>query len=297
MKCIVTGGAGFIGSHIVDALIELGHTVIVIDDESSEANAEFFHNEEAVYYCNDIVDYKATRHLYEGVSHVFHLAANSRIQPALNNPLRCVEVNTYGTATVLQCAREAGCQRVVYSSTSSSYGLKNNIPYREDMPEDCLNPYSVAKVAGEKLCKMYSDLFKLDTIILRYFNIYGERQPLKGQYAPVIGLFQEQARRGEPLTIVGTGLQRRDFTHVKDAVRANIACLTSLPPGGSVINIGTGFNHSIREIADMISDNQVHIPERPGECTETLADISQAKRYLKWEPTVKLEDWINEYKL
>jgi len=256
MKCLVTGGAGFIGSHLVDKLINLRHTVIVIDDESAISNSEFYHNDEAVYYKNDICDYKSTRELYDGVDFVFHLAANARIQIGLKNPIRCVEVNTLGTTTVLQCAREAGVRKVIYSSTSSSYGLKNKPPLREDMLEDCLNPYSVSKVSGEKLCKMYTDLFELKTVILRYFNVYGERQPLKGQYAPVIGLFLEQAKREEALTVVGDGEQRRDFTHVSDVVQANVDCMYTNAYG--IINIGTGRNYSVNQIANDLKQSCIH---------------------------------------
>jgi UDP-glucose 4-epimerase len=295
MKCLVTGGAGFIGSHLVDKLISLGHIVIVIDDESAVSNSEFYHNDIAVYYNKDICDYESTRQLYNNVDFVFHLAANARIQIGLNNPIRCVEVNTLGTTTVLQCAREAGVKKVIYSSTSSSYGLKNKPPLKEDMIEDCLNPYSVSKVAGEKLCQMYTDLFDLKTVTLRYFNVYGERQPLKGQYAPVVGLFLEQAKRGDPLTIAGDGEQRRDFTHVSDVVRANVDCMYTNVYG--IINIGTGRNYSVNEIAKMISNDHVYIDARPGESRETLANISKAKFYLDWEPKVRIKDWIDEYKL
>jgi len=295
MKCLVNGGAGIIGSHLVDKLISLGHIVIVIDDESAVSNSEFYHNDIAVYYNKDICDYESTRQLYNNVDFVFHLAANARIQIGLNNPIRCVEVNTLGTTTVLQCAREAGVKKVIYSSTSSSYGLKNKPPLKEDMIEDCLNPYSVSKVAGEKLCQMYTDLFDLKTVTLRYFNVYGERQPLKGQYAPVVGLFLEQAKRGDPLTIAGDGEQRRDFTHVSDVVRANVDCMYTNVYG--IINIGTGRNYSVNEIAKMISNDHVYIDARPGESRETLANISKAKFYLDWEPKVRIKDWIDEYKL
>ena len=158
MKILVTGGCGFIGSNLVDRLISDGHQVVVIDDESATCHNQFYYNNRAFYYKTDISDYVNTRPLYDDVDFVFHLAAESRIQPALENPLQTVKTNTLGTATVLQCSREAGVKRVMYSSTSSAYGL-NTPPLHEKMDDDCLNPYSVAKVAGEKLCKMYNDLF------------------------------------------------------------------------------------------------------------------------------------------
>ena len=200
-KAIVTGGAGFIGSHIVEHLLSVGWYVKVIDNESSESHDKFYWNKKTENHQEDICDYESIRPLFDGVDVVFHLAAESRIQPTLDNPILATEVNTVGTCTILQCAKEAGVKRVVYSSTSASYGLKNEIPNVESMPNDCLNPYSVSKVAGEEFCKMYTNLFGLETVVLRYFNVYGERQPLRGQYAPVIGIFKRQKNNNESLTI------------------------------------------------------------------------------------------------
>lgn len=298
MKSIVTGGAGFIGSHIVDKLIELGHEVSVIDNESSEVHEHFYYNDKAKYYILDIANYADTRSLYDGVDFVFHCAAESRIQPAIENPLLAVRTNTLGTATVLQCAREAGVKRVMYSSTSSGYGLKNTPPLSEDMPDDCLNPYSVSKVSGEKMCKMYTDLFGLDTVIFRYFNVYGPREPLKGPYAPVVGLFLRQKSFGQALTIVGDGTQRRDFTHVDDVVNANILAMqytdTFYRPLGQVYNVGTGKNHSVLELARMISDTVRFIPARIGEAYITLADNAKISDIFGWRPTKRIEDYIKE---
>ena len=183
---LVTGGAGFIGSNLVDKLLELGHKVIVIDNEYSDAHDQFYYNDKAYYVKQDICSYQRTRIFYHDVDYVFHIAAEARIQPAVENPLNAVRINALGTATVLQCAREAGVKKVMYSSTSSAYGLANESPNVETQPNDCLNPYSVSKVAGENLCKMYTELFDLPTVIFRYFNVYGERQPLRGQYLSLI---------------------------------------------------------------------------------------------------------------
>jgi UDP-glucose 4-epimerase len=294
MKALVTGGAGFIGSNLVDKLLEMGHEVVVIDNESSECNGEFYWNESAINAKFDIADYTNTRTLYDAVDVVFHLAAEARIQPAIQNPIRAVTTNCVGTCTVLQCAREAGVKRVIYSSTSSAYG-RNEPPCIETMTEDCLNPYSVSKVAGEKLCKMYYELYGLETIIFRYFNVYGEREPLKGHYAPVIGLFLNQEQNKEPLTIVGDGEQRRDFTHVSDVVNANIMVAISNPSAeafGQVYNVGTGVNYSINELASMISNNQINISPRPGESRETLADNNRIKNTFGWSPKVSIDTWI-----
>jgi UDP-glucose 4-epimerase len=294
MKSLVTGGAGFIGSNIVDKLLDLGHEVIVIDNEHSDAHEQFYWNDSAQNYKFDISDYESTRPLYDDVDYVFHLAAEARIQPAIENPIQAVKINCLGTCTVLQCAREAGVKRVIYSSTSSGYG-NNDLPNSEDQPDDCLNPYSVSKVSGEKMCRMYTELFDLPTIILRYFNVYGERQPIKGQYAPVVGIFLRQHFSEEPLTIVGDGEQSRDFTYVGDVVNANILAATVdiHPLGfGNVYNIGFGLEITINEVASFISDNTVNIPERIGESRSTLADTEKAKAILGWSPTTNLKEWI-----
>jgi UDP-glucose 4-epimerase len=293
-KSLVTGGAGFIGSNLVDKLLELGHEVIVIDNEYSDAHEQFYWNDKAQNYKYDIRDYRATRPLYDGVDYVFHFAAEARIQPAILNPIEAVSINAVGTCTVLQCAREAGVKRVMYSSTSSAYG-RNEPANIETQPDDCLNPYSVSKVTGEKLCKMYTELYSLPTVSFRYFNVYGERQPLKGQYAPVIGIFLRQRAAGEPLTIVGDGNQRRDFTYVGDVVNANIVAATKDVDSeafGQVYNIGTGTNYSINQIARMISSNTVNIAPRPGETILSLANNQKFRRTFGWEPTMKLEEWI-----
>lgn len=296
MKSLVTGGAGFIGSHIVDRLIQLGHEVVVIDNETSQVHDNFYYNDKAQYHKLDIVDYENTRKLYNGVDYVFHCAAESRIQPTILNPLGAIKTNTLGTGTVLQCAREAGVKKVMYSSTSSGYGLKNEPPLREDMPDDCLNPYSVSKVSGEKLCSMYTRLFGVKTVIFRYFNVYGPREPLRGPYAPVVGLFIRQHRAGEALTIVPDGTQRRDFTHVDDVVEANILAMSKDDHDhyGEVFNVGTGTNHSVLELAAMISENTKMIEPRLGEAYITLADNSKLRNVFGWKPTKDLEAYVKE---
>jgi len=296
MKAIVTGGAGFIGSNLVDKLLSLGYEVTVIDNESSDAHDQFYWNEKANNYILDICDYDNIKPLFKGVDLVFHIAAEARIQPTLFNPILAAKTNFLGTCTILQCAKEAGVKRVIYSSTSSAYGLANDTPNVETMQKDCLNPYSVTKVGGEELCKMYTDLFGLETVFFRYFNVYGERQPIKGQYAPVIGIFMRQRDNGEDMTIVGDGEQRRDFTHVSDIVEANVLAgdLSNKDIVGELFNIGTGENFSILEIKDFVGEKYVHIPPRKGEARITLASNKKAKKLLKWEPKVKLTEWIKD---
>lgn len=297
MKFLVTGGAGFIGSNLVDKLLVLGHDVLVLDNESSDAHDNFYWNSKASNHIVDICDYEKIRTLFNGVDYVFHLAAEARIQPAIQNPILAAKTNSLGTATVLQCAREAGIKRLIYSSTSSAYG-RNPIPNKEDQPDDCLNPYSVSKVSGEKFCKMYSDLFGLETVILRYFNVYGQREPARGPYAPIIGIFKRQKDNDEMLTVVGDGEQRRDFTHVDDVVQANILAFKSKIPKeffGTVFNIGTGVNYSINEIVQMINHKYIHIDARIGESRMTLADNNKSKSILGWQPTVNLKEYIEKY--
>jgi UDP-glucose 4-epimerase len=297
MKLLVTGGAGFIGSHIVDKLVELGHEVIVIDNESADAE-KFYWNDKAQNYKRDIRDYEKTRPLYDGVDYVFHLAAESRIGPAIENPVNAVSLNCVGTCTVLQCARESGVKRLVYSSTSSGYG-NNPYPNVETQPDDCLNPYSVSKIAGEKLCSMYTQLFGLNTVILRYFNVYGERAPRRGQYAPVVGIFFRQRIAGEPLTVVGDGEQRRDFVHVSDVVNANIMSAfgnVESESFGQVYNVGNGINYSVNEIASWISDNVIHISPRDGEVRVSLAKIDKIRNTFGWSPIINLMEWIDGQK-
>ena len=307
MRSLVTGGAGFIGSHLVDKLLEMGHQVTVVDNESSICNQKFYWNDKAWNVKADISDAQVMEQVFSCVNEgmpkidwVFHLAAYSRIQIALKNPVGCVRTNVLGTTTLLQNAREHGVKAFVNSSTSSSYGLKNEPPLREDMTPDCLNPYSVSKVAAENICKMYSDLFDINTVSLRYFNVYGDRQPLVGQYAPVVGLFLEQWKKGEAFTIVGDGEQRRDFTHVDDVVKANIAAAERASDiSGEIINVGTGTNHSVNQIADTICScyTKNFIPPRPAEARVTLADISKAKKLLGYMPSIEISDWIDEYKV
>ena len=294
IKSLVTGGAGFIGSNLVDYLIEHGHQVTCVDNESAECNDKFYWNDKATNVKGDVTDYKFMKNVFVGAEYVFHLAAEARLQPAIKNPIEAVYKNCVGTTTVLQCAREAGVKRVIYSSTSSGYGY-NPSPNIETQPDDCLNPYSASKVAAEKFCKMYSDLYGLETVVLRYFNVFGERSPTRGQYAPVIGIFQRQRDTGEPLTIVGDGSQRRDFIYVKDVARANY--LASLMPGvrdhlGEVFNVGSGINYSVQEIADAISDDQTYIPKREGEMETTWSNIDKVNKVIGWKPEVDVLDWI-----
>ena len=295
---LVTGAAGFIGSNLVDYLLEQGHQVVCVDNESAN-NDKFYWHKDTYNVNGDITDYKTMKNAFTNVDYVFHLAAESRLQPAIENPIGAVEKNCVGTTVMLQCAREAGVKRFVYSSTSSAYG-NNPYPNVETQPDDCLNPYSASKAAGEKFCKMYTDLYGLETVVLRYFNVFGDRSPTRGQYAPVIGIFQRQKDASQALTIVGDGSQRRDFVHVKDVARANYMAATSPllyhdqidNHLGEVFNVGSGTCYTIQQIANAISLNQTYIPERKGEMDTTFADITKIDKLIGWKPEIDVLDWL-----
>lgn len=289
MKALVTGGAGFIGSHVVDALIARGDEVVCVDDKSAPQNDTFYWNDAATNIGADIRDLHES--VYSGVDVVFHLAARSRIQPTVNNPSECFSVNVLGTQRVLEMSRLAGVKRVVYSASSSYYGHASKPPFLEYAPKGCATPYSLSKWQGEEVCDLYTKLYGLSTISLRYFNVYGPREPLKGEYAPVMGLFKRQKDAGLPMTIVGDGKQRRDFTHITDAVEANLLAAEKLDVTGPV-NIGTGRNYSINELAVMVGGDRLYVSERVGETRETLANNMRAREELGWKPKVRLEDYL-----
>ena len=296
MISIVTGGCGFIGSHLVDRLVEKGHEVRVIDDLSAQENEEFYYNNQATYWEKDISKDDCSD-IFSNVDYVFHLAARSRIQPTIGSPSECFEVNVVGTQRVLEWSRINNVKKVIYSGTSSLYGKQNTIPFAPNMPADCLNPYSMSKWMGEQTCKLYSQLYKIPSTVLRYFNVYGPREPIKGEYAPVVGLFKRQVAASQPMTIVSPGTQRRDFTYIDDVVDANMCAMnTSLNKvNHKIYNVGTGNNYSMFEIADMLGGKIKMIPPRTAEVKETLADINETMKDLGWQPTYDLKQKINSY--
>jgi len=247
----------------------------------------------------DISDPKQDKNMTEvmkGADSVFLLAAKARVQPSIEEPVEYEVNNTIGTLNVLKCASDAGVRRVVYSASSSAYGNTEKLPSVESDPVNPLSPYGAQKYYGEVMCKMFSEVYGLETVSLRYFNIYGERQNVGGAYAMVIGIFADQRLRGEIMTINGDGNQRRDFTYVGDVVNANILASQSEKVGkGEVINIGNGDNRSINDIADMIGGERIY-REPVIEPKETLADNSLAEELLGWKPTQNIEDWVPGYK-
>ena len=260
-KYLVTGGAGFIGSHIVDRLVQDGNQVIVVDNFCSGKQENL--NPKAKVFNLDISDSankEKITSLMSDCAGVFHLAALARVQPSIEDPVAFNKANVDGTLNILICAKNAGIKRVVYSASSSAYGEACIFPTPENHPTDPLSPYGLQKLIGEQYCKVFYHCYGLETVSLRYFNIYGERQSLNGAYCLVMGIFANQRINNNPLTIVGDGEQRRDFTYVGDAVEANILAMNSKNVGsGESINIGNGNNRSVNEIADLIGGDKIYL--------------------------------------
>lgn len=295
-KVVVTGGAGFIGSHLVDKLINQGKEVHIFDDMSMGSKDNI--NPRAHFHKIDIstMGPRTLAKFMVGVDTVFHVASRTRVQPSIKNPSLYHRVNVTGTLNMLIASVKVGVKRFVYSASSSAYGESDIMPLVETMPTNPMSPYGLSKLMGEEYCKLFNTQYGIETVNLRYFNVYGERQNIDGGYCLVMGIFAKQRLANEHMTIVGTGEQRRDFTYVGDVVNANIAAATSSKVGkGEVINIGNGDNRSVNQIADMIGGKRINIQSRV-EPFETLADISKAKELLDWQPTQIIEDWMPIYK-
>jgi len=292
MKIVVTGGAGFIGSNLVDALIQKGNEVIIIDDLSTgkESNINLSATTHRVSLHKATVEELAD--ILTDVDTVYHTAALARVQPSIQDPVRYNEANVTAIVKLLTACVQAKVRRVVYSASSSAYGDATIFPTPETHPTDSLSPYGLQKYIGELYCKMFSKVYGIDTVCLRYFNIYGPRMNFEGAYKTVIGVFAEQKVNGLPLTITNDGNQRRDFTYVKDVVAANMAAGESSEKFvGEVFNIGNGGNFSINEVAEMIGGPTSYGEERL-EPFQTLADNSKAKKILGWEPKGNLPTFI-----
>ena len=297
MKYVVTGGAGFIGSNLVDELVSQSHEVHVIDNFISGKKENC--NKDAKYHEIDIAD-EANLSIIENVldkcDTVFHCAALARVQPSILNPIKYELNNTIGIMNMLKCSVDMDVRRLVYSAASSAYGSTKKLPSKESDKPNPISPYANQKYYGELCCRMFSKVYNIETVSLRYFNVYGERQNLGGAYATVVGIFLNQLINKNPLTVNGDGNQRRDFTYVGDVVRANIHAAKSKNVGkGEVINIGNGENISINELAENIG-GEVVFNEPLNEPFANLADIKKAKKLLDWEPTTDLISWIKNYK-
>ncbi len=295
VKVVVVGGAGFIGSHVADALVERGFEVHVLDNLSGGKKENL--NPKAIFHKADIRNLEEIKPIIKDAKFVFHLAALPRVQYSIENPAETHEVNVTGTQNVLIASHEGGVKRVVYSASSSAYGDQKTMPLIETMTPNPKSPYGLHKYVGEVYAKVWSEVYKLETVSLRYFNVYGPRINPDGAYPLAIGKFLKLRQEGKPMTIWGDGTQTRDFTHVRDVVNANILASESEKVGkGEVINIGAGKNFSINEVAKLIGGPTVKEPARL-EPHDTLADNSLAKKLLGWKPEVSLEEGIAELKV
>jgi UDP-glucose 4-epimerase len=293
-KVIVTGGAGFIGANLTDALLERGYDVHVIDNLSKGKRENV--DSRAVFHEEDIRDLARIEPIFEGAKFVFHLAALPRVKYSIEYPALTGEVNVMGIQNVLIASEKAKVSRVVYSASSSAYGDSEVFPLHEGLPANPKSPYGLQKYIGELYARVWYTVYGLPTVSLRYFSVYGPKLDPDGDYALVIGKFLKQRKEDAPLTITGDGTQTRDFTHVRDVVHANILAAESEKVGkGEVINIGAGKNYTINRLAEIIGGEIEYVAPRL-EPHDTLADNSLAKKLLNWEPQVPFEDGVAELK-
>mgnify|MGYP003628828464 CR=1 FL=1 len=291
MKYAVTGGSGFIGKHLVNELVGLGHEVIVLDIQG-RFSGDFKFIDADISQPND---YEKIQKALHGVDTVFHLAAKARVQPSIDHPILFDKVNVSGTLAMLELSRIAKVRRFILSSSSSVYGDTTIFPTPEAAPTEPMSPYGLQKLIGEEYCQLYSRIHDIETVCLRYFNVYGENAPTEGAYCLVIGAFMRCKAEGRPLTIYGTGQQRRDFTYVQDVARANFLAAHSDKVGaGEVINVGNGESRSVQQIANIFGEPFEYLPARL-EPFETLANIDKAKELLGWSPTGDVEKWVADY--
>jgi UDP-glucose 4-epimerase len=299
-KCLVTGGAGFIGSHLVDKLIEEGNEVVVIDNLSAGNKKNL--NFKAHFYKIDICNFEKIKPLFKGIDFVFHLAAIPRVPVSVQNPVETSKVNILGTINVFKAAAEAGVKRVIFASSSSVYGNQKTFPLKENMVLNPLSPYALQKSVGEQVAKLFTNLYNIPIVSLRYFNVYGPRIDFNSDYSLVVGKFLKLKSQKKPLTIFGDGEQTRGFCYVNDVVIANIKAMESKKlKGGEVINIGSVKSYSINYLAKLIGGEIKYLSQRSGDVLHTKADITLAKKFLLWQPQTsfeeglkKVEDWFNK---
>ncbi|MEI8174511.1 MAG: NAD-dependent epimerase/dehydratase family protein [bacterium] len=293
-KIIVTGGAGFIGSHIVDTLLNLGYEVHVVDNLYSGKKDNL--NTKAIFHNVDIREKEKLNLIFKGAKYVFHEAALPQVQYSIENPIETHDINVTGLLNVLEASKLNNVKRLIFASSSAVYGDQKTLPLVETMEARPLSPYGAHKYIGEVYCCLWSKIFNLETVCLRYFNVYGKRQSSTGAYASVVAKFIDLKKKNQPMTIVGDGNQTRSFVNVKDVVDANIKAMEAKDLGkGEVVNIGTNDMYSVNQIANLIGGDVVYIEPRI-EPKATLADVNKAKLCLDWIPNIKLEDGLIELK-
>lgn len=287
-KVLCTGAAGFIGSHICDRLVEDGHEVVGIDNLSTgkldNLNPHIKFEVSDVEFCIPEKDGWGRERDFD---YIFHTAAKARVQPSIEDPVSYHRVNVLGTLNLLEYCKRSGA-KMIFSGSSSIFD-DSTLPFYEDTPKNPKSPYALQKHIAEQYIRLYGELYDIDYTILRYFNVFGERQITEGAYAAVVGIFMNQKAEGKPLTIFGDGEKRRDFTYVKDVVEANILGMEN----SGTYNVGRGDNNSVNELADAVGGEKTYLDERPGESQETLADNSKL-RALGWKPSKNILEWVHE---
>jgi UDP-glucose 4-epimerase len=298
VRALVTGGGGFIGSHLVRGLLDQGHDVRVLDNFSTGNRANLGGLDIEVVE-GELRSYERVHNAVRGTDVVFHLGALGSVPRSVQDPLTSSAVNVEGTLNVLLAARDEGVRRVVYSSSSSVYGPRRTLPVAEDLPPDPISPYGVAKLAAERYCVSFSRVYEsFETVVVRYFNVFGPRQSPFSQYAAVIPLFVTSIAAGEPITIYGDGEQRRDFTYVANVVDATIRAAEAEGASGRIFNVAASAPATVNEVATAIGEvlerpvEKTFAPPRVGDIRDSWADISAAREVLGWEPTVGLEDGL-----
>jgi len=290
-KVIVTGGAGFIGSHLTDRLLAEGHKVAVLDNLATgrlENLAQHRDNPGLSFHQADISEFEAIAPLFEGVDWVFHLAALADIVPSIQEPLRYFKANVDGTSAVLEAARLCGVKRFVYAASSSCYGLPDKFPTPETAPIRPMYPYALTKYLGEECLHHWNQVYGLPCVSLRLFNVYGPRSRTSGTYGAVFGVFLAQKLAGKPFTVVGDGEQSRDFTFVTDVAEAFLLAAES-DLDGQIMNVGSGGHYTINRLVSLLGGEKVHIPKRPGEPDCTFADTAKITELLGWKPRIGFE--------
>jgi len=292
VNCLVTGGGGFIGSHLVDLLLEQGYDVVVLDNFSTgrPQNLDRVADKIQLVEC-DISKPGEWQNMFKNVERVFHLAALAEIVPSIENPYDYYQSNVNGTFNVLETCRKYNVNKIVYSASSSCYGIPDECPTKETAEIRPQYPYALTKYLGEQLIMHWCQVYDLPAVSLRFFNVYGPRSRTSGTYGAVFGVFLAQKLAGKPFTVVGDGTQTRDFTFVTDVVNAIIAAAES-DVTGEIINIGSDNTYSVNHLVELLGGEVMHIPKRPGEPDCTWADISKAKKLLNWQPKVSLEEGV-----
>ncbi|HXC04342.1 MAG TPA: SDR family oxidoreductase [Bacteroidia bacterium] len=295
MKTLVTGGCGFIGSHMVDRLLADGHEVCVIDNLSSGNIRNLEHhkgNPKLQVHIHHIADHEKIEGLFAGIDLVFHLAALADIVPSIEKPMQYHHSNVNGTISVLEACRKHKVKRIIYSASSSCYGIPDHFPTPEDAEIRCQYPYAVTKYLGEEYCLYWEQIYKMNITCMRFFNVYGPKARTSGTYGAVFGVFLAQKLNNKPYTVVGDGKQTRDFTFVTDIVDACVTASKRTDVSGQIFNVGSGNTYSINSLVQLLGGEITYVPKRPGEPDCTFADTRKISDILKWKPKVGFEEGV-----